>query len=293
MVDNDDAAASPATAASAATAVAEGARPAPDASPTSGEQWTAWRVAPAFEVKGTTGLADLVQIDDKNFLVTNAFRFTDKAVIERIKSKIDPRFGDPAAVIEDARTYADDQLKTDLASIPPFMRWFVNNYGKHTLAAIIHDRLITDGKPNTGVLGSDTLSDRFFREMMGAAGTGWLQRWIMWAAVAMRSRWAAGGIRRISLVLWGVLAAAGIAMFVSAAGSAVLGWGHPFGIDPWVWFALAVALPFVGCLLWGQQRGASLVAAMAALWIFPPAILAAVGYAVYWLLDKVTGAVTR
>ena len=98
-------------------------------------------------------------------------------------------------VIEDARTYRFPSDVTDMASIPPFMRWFVNNYGRHSLAAIIHDRLITDGAPNSGVLGSDSLSDCFFREMMGVAGVPWLKRWIMWSAVAMRTRWAARGWR--------------------------------------------------------------------------------------------------
>ena len=45
-------------------------------------------------------------------------------------------------------------------------------------------------------------------------------------------------------------------------------------------------MPAVGCLLWGKQRGASFVAAFAALSIFPPAILALVGYGVYWLLKS-------
>lgn len=281
--------AAPVEAATAVAAVAEGARPVPDPTPPSagGDVWTAWQVSGSFEVKGETGLVDLVQVDEKNFLVTNAFRFRDQAVLDRIKAKIDPKLGDPAVVMDDARTYADPTLKTDLASIPSFMRWFVNNYGKHTLAAIIHDRLITDGEPNTGALGSDTLSDRFFREMMGASGIGWLQRWIMWAAVAMRSRWAAGGVRRASLVVWGVLAACGISLFVVGA-VAALGWGHLLGIDANVALTIAVVMPFVGCLLWGKQRGASLVAALAALWIFPPAILALVGYAVYWLLSKLT-----
>src|SRR3954454_4050222 len=151
--------AAPIEAATAAAAVAEGGRPVPDSKPPSGsgdDVWTPWKVAHCFEVKGSTGLVDLVQDDEKNFLVTNAFRFGDRAVLDRIEAKIDPTFGVPAAVIEDARTYACPTSRTDLASIPPFMRWFVNSYGKHTLAAIIHDRLITDGRPNTGALGSDT-----------------------------------------------------------------------------------------------------------------------------------------
>ena len=102
-----------------------------------------------------------------------------------------------------------EEPETDLASIPTFMRWFVNTYGLHTLAALLHDNLIVD-TPNGGALESDTLSDRFFREMMRCCDVKFLKRWIMWAAVAMRTRWAAGGIRRVSVVVWGVLSAAGI-----------------------------------------------------------------------------------
>ena len=56
-------------------------------------------------------------------------------------------------------------------------------------------------------------------------------------------------------------------------------------------------MPFVGCLLWGKQRGASLVAALAALWIFPPAILAGaevsardyLGHQLAWGVDMAVG----
>ena len=55
---------------------------------------------------------------------------------------------------------------TDLASVPLFMRWFENSYGVHTLAAILHSTSSSSEAQTDGELGSDTLSDRFFREMM-------------------------------------------------------------------------------------------------------------------------------
>ena len=44
-------------------------------------------------------------------------------------------------------------------------------------------------------------------------------------------------------------------------------------------------MPFVAAPLWGRQYGASLVAAVAALWILPPALLGVIGYLVYQALE--------
>jgi hypothetical protein len=77
--------------------------------------------------------------------------------------------------------------QSDLASVPRFLRWFELPYGRHTPAALIHDGLIFDGKPNKGALGSDTAADRYFRYMLAAVGVPFFKRWIMWAAVALRT----------------------------------------------------------------------------------------------------------
>ena len=137
------------------------------------------------------------------------------------------------------------------------MRWFESSYGAHTLAAVLHDDLIVD-EPNGGPLGSDTLSDTFFREMMKAAGVPWLKRWIMWAAVALRTRWAAGGIRRVSVFVWILLSSAGITAFFWAVGSTLLDWNGP---DVWLLLSIALPLPFVAAGLWGRQYGAGIIAA--------------------------------
>ncbi|HEY0518408.1 MAG TPA: DUF1353 domain-containing protein, partial [Ilumatobacteraceae bacterium] len=126
--------------------------------------WRPWRVAPlsAFEVADAAGVVGLVQVDAKNFVVTTAFRFSDIDVQAMLVKQITDAGKSDAqakAMMTDACNYtlgAEDD--TDMASVPRFMRWFENTYGLHTLAAIIHDRLITSGKPNSGALGSDTLS---------------------------------------------------------------------------------------------------------------------------------------
>jgi hypothetical protein len=251
--------------------------------------WTPWRVAPksGFEIHNRSGEVGLVQIDAVQFLVTEEFRFSDEGVLTALTDKLvgDGRNPDAARqAVDDARTVTPPRENpSDLASIPRFMRWFENSYGVHTLAAIIHDQLIVE-QPNAGALGSDTLSDRFFREMLRSSGVPWLKRWIVWAAVALRTRWAAGGLRRVSVFLWLVLALAGITSFVYAVGSPLFGWPAP--LDAW-WFALvAVLLPFASAPLWGRQYGASLVAAAAAAWVLPAAVFALLGYFVYEVLES-------
>ncbi|MFT3855422.1 MAG: DUF1353 domain-containing protein [Ilumatobacteraceae bacterium] len=274
--------------------------------------WTRWRVAPGFEVASPDGLVRMQQVDRKNFQVLDAFRFTDATVLADIRKRVPSTVPDPDRAVEDARTLrpvppvvpaapppnpgttsptgatqatGGPESVTDLASIPWFMRWFVNTYGKHTLAAILHDQLIGD-RANSGALGSDTLADRFFREMMGTAGVRWLKRWIMWAAVAIRSRWAVGGIKRAGLILWFLLAIGGIGLGAASFGAAA-GWGHLFGWSGWALLAVAAVLPVVSAPLWGKQFGASLIAAPVAMFLLPAAVLAAVGMAIYLVLEGI------
>ncbi len=254
------------------------------------QQWTPWRVArhSGFEVRDSSGEVGLVQIDAEQFLVTEEFRFSDEAVLKELTDKLESEGRSPEAArqaVDDARTISPPRENpSDLASIPRFMRWFDNAYGLHTLAAIIHDQLIVE-EPNAGALGSDTLSDRFFREMLQSAGVPWLKRWIIWAAVALRTRWAAGGLRRVSVCLWLVLAIIGITSFLYAVGSLCFDWSSP--ANPWLLLVVAVLLPLASAPLWGRQFGASLVAAVAALWVLPAAVFAAIGYLVYQVLESV------
>lgn len=251
-------------------------------------EWSPWCVAPhsGFEVSDPGGQVGLIQIDTSQFLVTKKFRFSDTGVEDMLVTRLvrdGKHASDAKQAVDDARTFSpSSENPTDMASVPLFMRWFENTYGTHTLAAIIHDQLIVD-EPNGGLLGSDTLSDRFFRVMMKSAGVPWLKRWIMWAAVAIRSRWAAGETRRLSVGVWIVLAVTGMASFVSAAGAALFGWSHP--LDPWLLLVIALLLPIVSAPLWGRQFGAGLVAAIAALWILPAAAFGLLGYIVYQILE--------
>jgi len=264
------------------------------AQPTSPEvPWVAWNVADksGFQVRHEGGRLALTQKDSTNFWVEREFRFTDEAVTTKLTERLVRRGWKPtdaAAAVDDARKFTPtDENPTDLASIPRFMRWFETAYGLHTLAAIIHDNLIVK-EPNGGVLKDDTLSDRFFREMMKSVGVKWLKRWIIWSAVALRSRWAVGGLRRWAVILWLLLAATGLTSFVWWVGSATASWASP--VDSLVLLLVALVLPFAAAGLWGKQYGGGLVATVAALWILPAAVLGGAGYAVYtvleWLADR-------
>ena len=269
------------------------------ARPTSADTWTAWIVAPhsSFEVKNATGEVDLVQKDDSEFWVKATFRYTDENVLRELESQLLRNGMDEKEArhaVNDARTFTPStENPTDLASIPAFARWFENTYGRHTLAAILHDNLIKK-TPNDGALRSDTLADRFFRQMLSSVGVPYLKRWVIWAAVALRSRWAAGGLRRSSLCVWVLLAVTGIAMVAQAC----LQWAaatEPLVIGDWTvghlpLLVTAAGLPFVAGLLGGTQDGASIVAAVAALWILPGVVLALFGATVYRVLERAAAA---
>ena len=255
-----------------------------------GSSWQPWRVAPdsGFEVQQPTGYVGLLQRDRQRFDVEHPFRFSDPRVVALLTDRLIANGMTPAqasAAVEDARTYSPGaENPTDLASIPRYMRWFESSYGLHTLAAIIHDDLIVT-TPNGGALQDDTLSDRFFREMMRSAGVPWLKRWIMWSAVALRTRWAVGGIRRTSVLIWLLLSTLGISGFVWAVLSLATDWDSP--TDAWVLLLASGVLPFAAAGLWGKQYGAGIIAAIAALWILPAAVLAGFGYLVYLALERV------
>jgi hypothetical protein len=81
---------------------------------------------------------------------------------------------------------------TDFASIPFFLTWLVPKDGTHTPAAVLHDALIGGQKGvHYETSAPETIPDRhadyLFREAMRVSGVAWLRRWIMWAAVSLRT----------------------------------------------------------------------------------------------------------
>lgn len=99
-------------------------------------------------------------------------------------------------------------FRTDFASVPRPVTWLVPRFGAYTLAAILHDWLVTEGL-RTRVVNSRQ-ADGIFRRVMRESGVPVLRRWLMWAGVRWgalanerrRSGWliSAPGVLGISLV---------------------------------------------------------------------------------------------
>lgn len=199
----------------------------------------------------------LRQVSQKSFVLESSMRYTGPTGVD--------------GLTEQARTLRPADLgpdaETDLTSVPAALRWFVGPYGVHTPAALLHDRLIgTTAVPGV----SDSDADRFFRFMLKELGVRFIRRWMMWTAVAFGTRWRAGGVRQLSVLLWSITAVLGMAALVYGIAQGNL----------WI-VAAALVAPFVAAGLWEKQYGAGLAASLSAIWILPPTVVGAVGYVVY------------
>lgn len=186
------------------------------------------------------------------------------------------------ATIDALRWVSPERLpRTDLASVPPALRWFVGTYGIHTPAALIHDWMIEKGPPVVGGL-TPQYADRYFRFMLRDLGVRWIRRWLMWTAVALRTRWETGLRRRIMVMVWIVAALAGVSALVI---------GSFTGNLPMVLVALTA--PLIVSLLWGRQYPAGIWASGTAVFILPPAAIGALAFGIYlaleWAVGKVSG----
>lgn len=185
-------------------------------------RWVPWVVRPqsGFGVVDSNGRVGLVQITEDDFRVTTHFRFVDGRVESDLREFLTAS-GRSAVEVDEALERAltvvpsEDGSPSNLASVPQLMQWFERPYGAHTLAALIHDELITptvDG----GALGSDSKSDWLFRQMLASCDVPLIKRWIMWGATALRTRSVAGGRRLASIIVWVLCALLGLSSFVAA-----------------------------------------------------------------------------
>ena len=76
-------------------------------------------------------------------------------------------------------------FRTDFASVPRVVVWLFPRFGRYTLAAVLHDWLVTVGIPTGAVSSRD--ADGLFRRVMAELGVPPLRRWLMWCGV----RWGA------------------------------------------------------------------------------------------------------
>lgn len=73
-----------------------------------------------------------------------------------------------------------EKFKSDFASIPNFAHWFVNPFGVHAEAAIVHDWLYAQAEP-----GKRKQADEIFYRAMARQNVDWLRRRIMFLAVRL------------------------------------------------------------------------------------------------------------
>ncbi len=207
-----------------------------------GKPSDAWEGFLIWSPSGRTGIA-LEQLDRRTFRLASVIAYSGVTGLDL--SDADNRI---------MRTVGPATLPvTDLASVPGPFRWWANSYGVHTPAALIHDRFIGEpvegqrGRPD-GVTEQDV--DRYFRFMLRYSGVPYLRSWLMWAAVASRTRLVSGKRRAISMILWSIAAVIGLGIFGLAV---VSGW--------WNLAIVAALLPVPASVLWGRQAGAGVIIA--------------------------------
>ena len=234
-----------------------------------------------FEFEPSEGI-QLEQISRLNFRLGSTVRYLKETGLEDYEH-ITP------ADIETLREVKPADLRvTDLASVPRLFLWWVNTYGTHTPAALVHDRFIGPEDVRPGQVTEQDV-DRYFRYMLKALGVGWAARWLMWSAVALRTRLA--GHRKWTAIAWIFLAVAGIALFLFSL-VVLIEYGRAAALP---YFATSVLLPLPASLLWGKQRAAGLVASYLAVpWLIIPTlatlpffvVIRAIDGFLSWIFDR-------
>ena len=253
---------------------------------------------PEFEITSPSpgdGI-QLVQLDRKYFRLASTVRYTgvelgvEKQWFERFLPDSRQESRDrwrrktfTQETTDDLRIVKPKHLKqTDLASVPPPFRWWINTYGNHTPAALIHDRFIGD----KSALPKDVTErhiDRIFRFMLKGSGEPFLRRWLLWAAVAMRTRFHLRWWHKLAMVIWILLAIAGVGVGVVSVAT--------FSGRLFVATALA---PILAAALWGRQAGAGLIIAYVGVpCLLLPALLAVPALLLYWLLEATVYQLSR
>ncbi len=145
----------------------------------------------------------------------------------------------------------DEGTRTDLASVPFWLWWFVASHGRHTLPAVLHDSLV---RCSTS-FDERSRADDLFLEALEDRKIGWFRRRIMWTAVTLATYWK---YRRPTLAVMVLQILLGI------AAAFVLSW-HDF---VWTWSVsdgsatldtgkvgplLPVVYPLVAAFLWRRR----------------------------------------
>jgi hypothetical protein len=205
----------------------------------------------------------LRQIDPKTFRLAQPFRYDDGV----------RKFSIP-----------EDDV-TDLASVPRFLTWLVPRYGRHTLAALLHDHLQDD----TSVTSEQ--ADEIFRDAMGATGVPLVRRWVMWSAVALRTQWNMGGLRKARALLWvAIFGLAALVLWPTVL--TVLATSFGWGAVGFAGLAIAGAavVPLVLSVVWGRLWRLGALGGMALMVFTVPVVLVLFALGVYvaveWTVER-------
>lgn len=178
--------------------------------------------------------------------------------------------------------HPEDLPNTDLASIPRFLSWFVTTYGRHTLAALLHDHLVRNG-PQLRPPVPRHLADDVFRDALDELGVPYLRSRIMWSAVTFGTRWRSSLGSRLALVVWLLAAASGIAALVAGIVTGTL-----------LLLAAALVAPLPAAVLWGRRELLAGVVGGYTLWFaILPALFSLIVYALYMAAEVVAQRMRR
>jgi len=185
---------------------------------------------------------------------------------------------------------------SDLASVPMSLTWLFARYGQHTLAALLHDHLqrhlVTRQNPRDGdpERVQPEEADTIFRRALQQSRVPFLRRWVMWAAVSLRTVFRSGLAGAAAVVLWSlVFVLLGLSwpvlLLTAAVSPAVDGW------LPLVVLAGAFLLPLLLSGLWGRRWRTGLISSLALVVVALPALLAGVAGGFYLAVEAVVRAV--
>lgn len=179
---------------------------------------------------------------------------------------------------------------SDFASVPNFLTWLIPRYGRHTLAALLHDHL-QDHLSNTGrdisedpELVTSDQADTIFRQAMHYSRVPYIRRWVMWAAVSLRTVFKSGFFGKAAVGMWVLFfTLLGIAWPISliyTITSEKSDW--KIGL---ILTGAAILLPFIWCWLWIRRWRLGLVSGLALAVVPFPCFSAVVVGGFYFLIE--------
>ncbi len=204
---------------------------------------------------------------------------------------------------------AEKPESTDFASIPGFLTWLIPRYGRHTMAALIHDhlqdQLVDDPSATPERNGQRTVTsteaDFIMRIAMRDLGVPFVMRWIMWSGISMRTLVLtpttgpdAEPQRRVHPYYAAVV---GLWLLLYGLGVGVigLGWlvtqpvvrlsgGEPWSVHPLVIGAVLLS-PFLLSLLWLPRWRTGVIAAYTVTAVAMPVVSIFGARSMYWLAE--------